>query len=226
MPCRNEGFRIIKKKAVEMIFMLLSMNLFAQPYPDVPTVVQPGNMETGRDYRFLISAYDRQDDRLSYFIDWGDGVKEGWSEFIQNNTTLIRYHSYPPNRNHTYTLVVRVKDDKGNESGISCIQPFPINTTPGNPEIPNGPCEGKTGQSYRFTTSALDPDGDNVRFQIDWGDGMVEDTEMVSNGQMISRSHAWNSEGTFMIKARTCDEGSFNNQSGWSNFHEIRISRN
>ncbi|MBD3343144.1 MAG: hypothetical protein GF353_28865 [Candidatus Lokiarchaeota archaeon] len=204
--------------------LLLSNLCLAQPWPAVPNVVLPQNMESNKEYRFIVSSYDQQGDKVSFFIEWGDGSQEGWSKFVSSNSTTNFYHSYPtPPKNHIFILKVRVKDDNGNESSIPCIKPFFINTPPNVPETPNGPYEGELHKSYGFTITSCDPDGDNICFDIDWGDGRIESTRIVRSGDIITKNHNWNSEGIFNIKVRARDEMSFNNISPWSSFHKIKI---
>jgi len=57
------------------------------------------------------------------------------------------------------------------------------------PPTINGPSHGKPGQRLTYTFSTVDPDGDDVRFHIDWGDGSEEWTTYVPSGTGKSVSH-------------------------------------
>lgn len=75
------------------------------------------------------------------------------------------------------------------------------NTAPDSPEPPQSEEDyGSPNRTYYFTTSALDPDSDKVRFGWDWGDGSVMQwTELYSSGEVISMGHTWNRTGSFEI---------------------------
>ena len=76
------------------------------------------------------------------------------------------------------------------------------------PEAPSitGPSNGKTGTSYDFTFNAVDPDGDNVRYIIDWGDSSIDNTTLNPSGVNKIVSHTWTAENTYVITAYAIDE--------------------
>jgi hypothetical protein len=76
------------------------------------------------------------------------------------------------------------------------------------PEAPiiNGPTTGKTGNSYTYTFVSEDPDGDDVYYQINWGDGVVEGWFGPNeSSEIIIKSHTWTEKGTYLIMARAKD---------------------
>ena len=78
------------------------------------------------------------------------------------------------------------------------------------PEAPtiNGPNGGKPGKPLNFQFSAIDPDGDQVRFFIQWGDTTSEWTDYVDSGTSVSVSHTWEEEGAYTITALAEDTNS------------------
>jgi len=79
------------------------------------------------------------------------------------------------------------------------------NTSPEKPTI-SGPSSGKPKQSYEYSISAIDPDGDDVFYMLDWGDGAI--TEWLgpyTSGQAQTFLHEWDEEGTFIVKAKAKD---------------------
>jgi len=71
-----------------------------------------------------------------------------------------------------------------------------------------GPWFGKVkaGEPYKCKIIALDPDDDNVSYQVDWDDGEISDwTEWFQSGLEITQSHIYNEKGNFLIKARAKD---------------------
>jgi outer membrane lipoprotein-sorting protein len=87
------------------------------------------------------------------------------------------------------------------------------NTPPNIPTI-TGPNTGKPNTEYDFTLNSIDPDGDDVRFHIDWGDGDIETTTFINSGTDLTVSHSWTEIGTYTITAYSEDE--FDAESDWS----------
>lgn len=106
--------------------------------------------------------------------------------------------------------------------GISYIYPRPENQPPDIPSAPAGPDTGTPGTSYSFTATTTDPDGDQVAFRFDWGDGSESDwTSYVGSGSSVSKSHSWSSEGAYYVRVKARD--TYNAESGWSSGHPITI---
>ena len=76
------------------------------------------------------------------------------------------------------------------------------------PEAPTiyGPTEGGRGDTLIYIFSAIDPDGDDVRFHIDWGDGNTEWTTYIGSGVDKMVSHTWDCVKTITITAYAEDE--------------------
>jgi hypothetical protein len=106
--------------------------------------------------------------------------------------------------------------------GISYIYPESVNQPPNTPPAPTGPDSGTPGTSYSFTATTTDPDGDQVAFKFDWGDGSESGwTSFVESRGSASMSHSWSNQGTFDVRARAKD--TYGAESGWSSGHEIVI---
>ena len=77
---------------------------------------------------------------------------------------------------------------------------------PSRPEIPDGQDIGKTNTTYTYRVLSSDPEGDNIKYLVDWGDGSQEWTPLYHAGEIVSISHSWNNEGTYNIRAMASDE--------------------
>lgn len=88
------------------------------------------------------------------------------------------------------------------------------NNPPEEPTI-TGPIKGKPGEEYTYCISpVVDPDGDNIFVFWDWGDGETSSwLGPYASGQGNCANHSWDSEGTYIIKAKVKDE--FGLESGW-----------
>ena len=83
----------------------------------------------------------------------------------------------------------------------------PPNIPPDIPGKPTGRTDGIVGKSYTFSTSAIDQDGDQVRYGWDWGDGTaIEWSPLGNSGWTDSRSHTYSSPGTYTIRVKAKDE--------------------
>ncbi len=72
------------------------------------------------------------------------------------------------------------------------------NNPPYSPNQPSGPNTGVVGESYFYTTSAIDPDDDDIQYGWDWdGDNIVDEySNLISSGNVDSRPHSWDYSGT------------------------------
>jgi len=89
-----------------------------------------------------------------------------------------------------------------------------ILSPPNKPTI-SGPSSGKPNREYEFTFTATDPEGDQVWYWVDWGDG--ENTGWVgpyASGEDAILSHTWSSEDNFVLKAKA--KNSKGAESEWS----------
>ncbi|MDG6219145.1 MAG: PKD domain-containing protein, partial [Candidatus Thermoplasmatota archaeon] len=79
------------------------------------------------------------------------------------------------------------------------------------------------GIEYTFSTSATEPNGDQIQYGWDWnGDGTVDYwTDFYSSGQTVEASNSWDSVGTYNVKVKAKDQ--FGDESGWSTANQIQI---
>jgi hypothetical protein len=97
------------------------------------------------------------------------------------------------------------------------------NSPPDTPDRPSGSVTGCFNVPYSYSTRALDPDGDQVKYIFNWGDGTTSETSYVDSGTSTGLTHSWEGPGTYFIKARAVDaEGE---TSGWSDEARILIYR-
>jgi outer membrane protein assembly factor BamB len=88
--------------------------------------------------------------------------------------------------------------------------------TPGSPDTPTitGPAKGKVKVPTKYNFTTTDPNGDEVSYYIDWGDGTS--TGWIGpypSGDIINKSHTWSKKGDYSIKAKA--KNSHGNESGW-----------
>ncbi len=84
---------------------------------------------------------------------------------------------------------------------------------PSNPFTPAGSLNGHVYTSYDYSTGAFDANGDDIRYEFDWGDSTTNTTTFYSAGQNTSFAHAWSRPGSYNVKVRAQDS-----TQGWSNW--------
>ena len=110
----------------------------------------------------------------------------------------------------------------GGEETAGLAIPYISNLPPETPSIPDGLDEGLTGVEYTFTSSTTDPEGEQIYYMFDWGDG--SDSGWVgpyNSGETGSASHTWGTAGDFNVKVKAKDVN--DGESGWSDSHILTI---
>jgi hypothetical protein len=80
------------------------------------------------------------------------------------------------------------------------------NNPPETPTILDGSKSGKIYQEHGFKISAIDPNGDNIYYLFDWGDGSNSGwLGPYESGEICEASHSWANKGIFEIKASAKD---------------------
>jgi hypothetical protein len=89
------------------------------------------------------------------------------------------------------------------------------NVPPNKPSKPSGTTSGKINTVYTYTTSTTDPNGDQVYYQWDWGDGTQSNwLGPYNSSATISTTHKWTVKGSYSIKVKAKDTSSA--ESPWS----------
>ena len=89
------------------------------------------------------------------------------------------------------------------------------NNPPLTPNQPKGPSEGEVGIEYTYSSNTTDPDGDEIYFLFDWGDGTNSSwIRNIQFGYSINASHIWHEKGNFKVKVKAKDV--YGLESNWS----------
>ena len=135
---------------------------------------------------------------LRWTFDAGDSIES--STAIGEDGTIYIAGQFEPGggqESHTYLYALQIIND----------QP---------PSIPaiNGPPSGKAKQNYNYTIVSTDPEGNNISYYVNWGDGT--NTGWIgpfNSGYERTVNHTWNKRGTYTIKAKAKDN--YSAESGW-----------
>ena len=89
-----------------------------------------------------------------------------------------------------------------------------VNNPPGAPSI-DGPVKVKINVNCNYVLNAVDPEGDDVSYFVDWGDGTNSGwTTPSTSGDDITVTHKWTKKGTYSVKAKAKD--TYGAESGWT----------
>jgi hypothetical protein len=129
----------------------------------------------------------------------------------------------------TYKIWVNATDPTG--SGLYTRKWFTFstqqqpNSPPNKPNKPTGPASGKPGTVYTYSTSTTDPNGDQVYYLWDWGDGSQSNwLGPYNSGVTINTTHTWTTKGSYSIKVKAKD--TFGTESSWSDPLPITMPKN
>lgn len=172
-------------------------------------------------YSYSMSATDPDGNQVRYTLDWGDGTTSV-TGLVNSGTSTSLAHNWT--KAGTYQVKSNAMDSRGVPSGWSNALAITIaaNSPPNTPSIPSGSSKGTHGTSYSYSTTATDPDGNQVKYTFDWGDGTTSTTGLVNSNIKASKSHTWSKAGTFQVKAITTD--SRGATSGWSSALSVKMS--
>ena len=190
----------------------------------VPTIPSgPITGSVGIQYGYYTKAVDSSGSSIRYTYDWGDGTFST-SPLVVSGSSVKMFHKWTSSG--TYNLRTKATNTVGVVSAWSpplqvvidgevtppIVDPSTpvLNSPPKTPRIPSGSLVGRTTYSYTYKTMANDPDGDQVKYIFDWGDGTTSTTGYVASGTYASASHKWSgvTPGTFKgfyIKAMATD---------------------
>ena len=82
---------------------------------------------------------------------------------------------------------------------------------------------GKYNVEYSYISSTIDPEGDQVFYLFDWGDGSIDDYGAIyASDESVEISHLWEQKGAYEIKAKAKDL--YDAESEWGSL-DMQLSR-
>jgi hypothetical protein len=92
---------------------------------------------------------------------------------------------------------------------------YQVDTLPPlQPNPPEGPVNVAVGDTVSYQVTTTDPDGDDVLYIVDWGDGDTTQTQLYPSGDLVTVSHSWSQKGTYNVKVKAQDV--YGAESTWS----------
>ncbi|UCD14363.1 MAG: PKD domain-containing protein [Thermoplasmatales archaeon] len=192
--------------------------------PNQPSDPSPVNGSTGVNINVDLSwtGGDPDNDTVTYDVYFGTNSTP---PKVVSNQTNTSYDPETLDVETTYYWQIVAWDD------IGAFTKGPIwefitaeNSPPYPPTIIAGPIVGGPGVDLTFSAVTSDPEGDEVFYMWDWGDGNYSDwlgPFDVSNP--VVTKYLWNSSGDYVIRVKAKD--TYGKEGGWSDPHNISISK-
>jgi len=108
-----------------------------------------------------------------------------------------------------------------------CFETYGLSSSNNPPNTPNtlsGPSSGSTEEELTYTSSTIDPDGDDIKYHIDVNnDGVIDHTSsyFYSSGATYTIVITFSGEGTYPLRLKA--EDIYGAQSGWSTAKTVTI---
>jgi hypothetical protein len=102
---------------------------------------------------------------------------------------------------------------------------YPKDNNPPNISDINGPAGGNAGIEYEYMISTTDPEGEQVYYKIDWGDGICSDwLGPYISGEKVMVNHTWADKAIYKIRVKAKDANGY--QTFWSNPYIVNMPKN
>ncbi len=158
--------------------------------------VEPGITQT-----YTVSSWDRDEDQLRYQMNWDDGSRSEWSDYVLSNETVSFTKTFGDRS--TYNLSVRAQDEHGLNSSWS--EPYLImvsyvnesDTDPKNDAEIVAEVDNETGEA-QFSINKTEIDSKNTSTVWDFGDGTILEGD--------SLKHTYSKPGTYTVTVTVTDE--------------------
>ena len=85
-----------------------TLNIQENQPPSAVKITGPPSGKAGEECTFTVFSTDPEEHDVLYFVEWGDGTYEDWSNPYPSGTEVIFYHTW--SEQGTYTMRVRAKD--------------------------------------------------------------------------------------------------------------------
>lgn len=188
----------------DLAFKIWGYNTGDNERPNTPALNNPSNgatfiIEQGqtKDVTLKATATDPDGDDITYrFWDQTTGDIIGTTSKLNSGQQgSITWENLPEG---TYRWYAAAGDTQG-FGGKSTTNYFSIqteqsdNNPPDKPDMPSGcPYGGITMIPFGFYAKTNDPDGDNICYRFDWGDGSTTSwTDFVPSGTYVSKKHVF-----------------------------------
>lgn len=115
----NDGLDDILYTHYDGVHFKKNMKGFSNHPPTDLRVAGESQGKAGKEYEYTLSAFDTDDDRIYYYVDWGDGSSGWFGPFVSGQTITVN-HTWVESK--TYLVEVKAVDECLFESSIQTIE--------------------------------------------------------------------------------------------------------
>lgn len=190
-------------------------NAPSDPYPE------DGDMDVVVDVDLSWNCSDPDGGTLKYDVYFGNVIPP---PLVESNITGSLYDPGILNFNINYFWKIIAWDYLGS-SNESSEWHFTtrVNNPPDTPRKPSGSIEGEIGEDLLYNSKAIDPDGDQIYYWFDWGNG--ENSGWLGpylSNETVNQSYTWTEIGEYEIRVKAKDI--YDAEGSWSEPLTINIS--
>ena len=201
----------------------LTMGVVSRP-PETPEDPEgPDKWTIDIETTFTSVTTDPESNSIYYQFDWGDGTDSGWVGPFASGQTGEAEHAW--SELGDFQIKVRARDEydvTSDWSGTFTISIFE-NEPPDQATI-EGPSSGSVKKLMTFTVSATDPEGHDVYYMVNWGDGFyIPYTGPYASGEEVEFKHAWSQAKDYTIAVKVRD--GYGGE-GLQSSHKVKVSNN
>jgi hypothetical protein len=140
--------------------------------------------------------------------------REGYSALFYYESKTTPYYHTSGDTIDTINTTYAVKNIRLILATLVELSEGSQNNPPVKPVL-TGPGSGVINQAYDLSIVATEPDGDDIYYFIDWGDGQVDEwVGPFNTGATAVITHQWTEEGNYTIQSKAKDI--FGAESDWA----------
>jgi len=194
--------------------------------PDKPQITTGSvTVAVNQSSYFRVLTHDRDYDSVCYRFDWGDGTRSNWTKYSASGIGDSAAKAWTKIGTYAVRAVARdaggMVSDSSDAAQVSVVTELP-NRPPATPAAPTGPDTVWAHSIAIFTAVTTDPDGDDISYQFDWGDGRQSAwSGLAHSGVPVTDSTAWPSPGSYGVRVMARDDNG--TISDWSGYHYVSV---
>jgi len=177
---------------------IYAFNVMDQNAPQAPTIDGPTTGISNIDCTFNFTADGPSGEDVFFYISWGDYTKPekiGPIKFGEKVSVTNKWY-----KGGKFTLRARAINTNNLWGPWSTHQiELSWNQNPTRPKIPKGSSIVIAGKEYKYATYSTDPEGQNIQYYFNWGDGILIWSSWTPSGEYVIMSNIWKEEGTYRI---------------------------
>jgi len=162
-----------------------------------PIIDGPTGGVPNEEYDYTFTIVDLEGDDCEINIDF-DGIQTGWMGPYEPDEIITIGHTW--DEIGSYNITSKSRDYWGEGPWSSPFNVIIGNYPPDAPTI-DGPITGDPQTSHDYIFNSVDPDDDDVKYHINWGDDTSEVTSLNPSGTDVTVSHTWAASGKYAITA-------------------------